>query len=89
MQTLNELPEDLDINVKIIQLLAKHGIKENIKIDDGAEKMVLSALENEFIEKVWVDEEGGLCIEYLDKEEDKMDDLPMINGSINGKESNE
>jgi hypothetical protein len=49
---------------EIYAKLKTYGIVEEIKIDDGAEELILNALNQEDIDKVFIDAEGALVIEY-------------------------
>lgn len=60
----NGLTKDLSVDQQIINKLIEHGVTQNVVIDDGAEQKILDALNESGIEKVFVDEEGALVIEY-------------------------
>jgi hypothetical protein len=44
--------------------LKTYGIVEEIKIDDGAEELLLNALNQEDIESIFIEDDGTLVIEY-------------------------
>ena len=55
---MNELKE------QVYSILRTYGINEQIAIDDGAEELLINALNQEGIEAVFIDEEGALVIDY-------------------------
>ena len=79
MQTVNDNNEEFNIDLKIIELLAKYGVTQTVKIDEGSEMVIYQALTKEDIDKVYVDEEGGLCIEYYGFQDNQG---PAINGTV-------
>lgn len=56
---------------EIYNMLLLYGITEKIKIDDKDVEVVFSALTAPGIEVVYIDNEGGLVIEYKDLEHEQ------------------
>jgi len=66
----NELTTTEISKVDLIYMrLEAFGIYDKIKIDDGIEDVLLSALTRNNIDTVSIDEEGGLVIEYKGDDE--------------------
>ncbi len=54
-----------DIDKEIREVLLSYGVTTPVEIEEEAKPYILNALTSSDIDKVYVDEEGGLCIEYL------------------------
>ena len=54
-----------DLDEQIRELLLSFGVTTPVEIEEEAKPYILDALTNPDIDKVYVDSEGGLCIEYL------------------------
>ena len=54
----------MTLKEEIYDILKTYNITEEIIIDDGAEELIINALKQEGIESVFIDEEGGLVIDY-------------------------
>lgn len=61
---VEEWPENMTTVDKINYLLMYYGVTEPVKIDDDDREMVLTALNQADVNKIYVDKEGGLNIEY-------------------------
>ena len=54
-----------EIDEQIREKLLSFGVTTPVEIEEEAKQYILTALNNPDIDKVYVDSEGGLCIEYL------------------------
>jgi hypothetical protein len=69
IQPAVDLLSEIAVDKEIADLLAQFNIHESIPIDKEAKNMILSALRDPDVDKVWIDEEGGLNIEYRGENE--------------------
>lgn len=61
---IEDWPENMSTVDKINYLLLYHKVNNPVKIDDEDREMILTALNQLDVVKVWVDDEEGLNIEY-------------------------
>ena len=54
-----------NIDEEIREVLLSYGVSTPVDIEEEAKQYILTALTSPDIDKVYVDDEGGLCIEYL------------------------
>ncbi len=62
------MSQELTTIEKIRSLLLSYGITDNFLIEEDAESMILTALEQDNVFDVRIDEEGGLIIEFDENE---------------------
>ena len=55
---------ELSVDDKIKTLLLFFGITESVEIEEDAKEMILLALSQDDVEKVYIDKDNGLCIDY-------------------------
>jgi len=58
--------QELTTDEEILTWLRYYGIHEHVEIEEEAKPMILVALRKD-IDKIYVDEEGGLNIEFLEE----------------------
>ena len=54
-----------DLDKQIREVLLSYGVSDPVEIEEEAKPYILTALTSPDVDKVYVDSEGGLCIEYL------------------------
>lgn len=64
MNLIETWPDEMTIDDKIKYLLLYYNVNKPINIEDNMKEMILSALNQNDINHVYVDEEEGLNIEY-------------------------
>jgi len=57
-----------NIDKQIREVLLSYSITTPVEIEEEAKPYILTALTSPDVDKVYVDDEGGLCIEYLGEE---------------------
>jgi len=73
MQTVilrNENDREWTTIEKIRVELVKRGVSQPVEIEKEAEEMILETLMRDDVDKVYVDTEGALVIEYLEESPD-------------------
>ncbi len=61
--------EPLTNEEKIRSFLLLHGIRTHVTIDPEAEEILLNGFQSEDLERVYLDEEGGVVFEFKDPDE--------------------
>ena len=61
---IEEWPENMTTADKVNYLLMYYKVDKPVKIDDDDVGIILTALNQDDVNRVWVDDEDGLNIEY-------------------------
>jgi hypothetical protein len=67
---------------KIRVELVKRGITQKVDIEEEAEELILNTLMRDDIDKVYVEEDGALIIEYLEENPNGEEIKDNYNGTI-------